>query len=81
MSDPDTNPAAAAAASFPTPTISLPLGLEVLRTYSGALVCLEIVSSVYHIFIIMLYDNGLCPPQYCRKALQTSIVLDRLISI
>ncbi|XP_022529818.1 protein MAL2 [Astyanax mexicanus] len=35
-----TNPAAT---SFPTPTISLPLGLDVLRTYSGALICLEIV--------------------------------------
>ncbi|XP_038567812.1 protein MAL2 [Micropterus salmoides] len=40
MSEPDTNPAAT---SFPAPTISLPLGLEVLRTYSGALVCLEIL--------------------------------------
>lgn len=58
MSDPDTNPAAAA--SFPAPTISLPLGLEVLRTYSGALVCLEIVSFVYYIFIATLYDKGLC---------------------
>ncbi|KAM4735114.1 protein MAL2 [Anableps anableps] len=42
MSEPAANPAAAAT-SFPTPTISLPLGLEVLRTYSGALVCLEIL--------------------------------------
>ncbi|XP_077454652.1 protein MAL2 [Stigmatopora argus] len=40
MSDPATNPAAT---SFSAPTISLPLGLEVLRTYSGALICLEIV--------------------------------------
>ncbi|XP_059196222.1 protein MAL2 [Centropristis striata] len=40
MSEPATNPAAT---SFPAPTISLPLGLEVLRTYSGALVCVEIV--------------------------------------
>nr|XP_020464033.1 protein MAL2 [Monopterus albus] len=40
MSEPATNPAAT---SFPVPTISLPLGLEVLRTYSGALVCLEIL--------------------------------------
>ncbi|KAM7420428.1 hypothetical protein PAMA_014918 [Pampus argenteus] len=39
MSEPAANPAAT---SFPAPTISLPLGLEVLRTYSGALVCLEI---------------------------------------
>lgn len=31
-----------AATSFPAPTISLPLGLEVLRTYSGALMCMEI---------------------------------------
>ncbi|XP_047216777.1 protein MAL2 [Girardinichthys multiradiatus] len=40
MSEPAANPAAT---SFPTPTISLPLGLDVLRTYSGALVCLEIL--------------------------------------
>ncbi|XP_017330195.1 protein MAL2 [Ictalurus punctatus] len=32
-----------AATSFPAPTISLPLGLEVIRTYSGALICMEIV--------------------------------------
>ncbi|XP_029959565.1 protein MAL2 [Salarias fasciatus] len=38
-------PAAAnpAATSFPAPVLSLPLGLDVLRTYSGALVCLEII--------------------------------------
>ncbi|KAM4633644.1 protein MAL2 [Polymixia lowei] len=40
MSEPATNPAAT---SFPAPTISLPLGLEILRTYSGALISLEIV--------------------------------------
>ncbi|KAL3060535.1 protein MAL2 [Trematomus bernacchii] len=40
MSEPATNPAAT---SFPAPTLSLPLGLDVLRTYSGALVCLEIL--------------------------------------
>lgn len=40
MSEPAANPAAT---SFPAPTISLPLGLDVLRTYSGALVCLEIL--------------------------------------
>ncbi|XP_027010899.1 protein MAL2 [Tachysurus fulvidraco] len=34
-----TNPAAT---SFPAPTISLPLGLDVIRTYSGALICMEI---------------------------------------
>ncbi|XP_034031130.1 protein MAL2 [Thalassophryne amazonica] len=39
MSEPAANPAAT---SFPAPIISLPLGLEVLRTYSGALICLEI---------------------------------------
>ncbi|TDH11899.1 hypothetical protein EPR50_G00067220 [Perca flavescens] len=42
MTEPAANPAAT---SFPAPTISLPLGLEVLRTYSGALVCVEIVFS------------------------------------
>ncbi|XP_017265346.1 protein MAL2 [Kryptolebias marmoratus] len=41
MSEPPAaNPAVT---SFPAPAISLPLGLEVLRTYSGALVCLEIL--------------------------------------
>ncbi|XP_062847888.1 protein MAL2 [Trichomycterus rosablanca] len=35
-----TNPAAT---SFPAPTISLPLGPDVIRTYSGALICLEII--------------------------------------
>ncbi|KAM9782618.1 protein MAL2 [Neosynchiropus ocellatus] len=40
MSEPATHPAAT---SFPAPVLSLPLGLEVLRTYSGALVCLEIL--------------------------------------
>ncbi|XP_037641858.1 protein MAL2 [Sebastes umbrosus] len=40
MSEPATNPAAT---SFPAPTVSLPLGLEVLRTYTGVLVCLEIL--------------------------------------
>ncbi|XP_060906966.1 protein MAL2 [Labrus mixtus] len=40
MSEPATNPAAT---SFPAPNISLPLGLDVLRTYSGFLVCLEII--------------------------------------
>ncbi|KAM6995397.1 protein MAL2 [Tautogolabrus adspersus] len=40
MSEPAANPAAT---SFPAPNISLPLGLDVLRTYSGVLVCLEII--------------------------------------
>ncbi|XP_036446407.1 protein MAL2 [Colossoma macropomum] len=31
------------ATSIPAPTISLPLGLDILRTYSGALISLEIV--------------------------------------
>lgn len=52
MSEPTTNPAAT---SFPAPTLSLPLGLDVLRTYSGALVCLEIVSA-YFIDTVFLYD-------------------------
>ncbi|KAG5857066.1 protein MAL2 [Anguilla rostrata] len=34
---------AAAATTFPSPAISLPVGLDILRTYSGALVCLEIL--------------------------------------
>ncbi|KAM9851976.1 protein MAL2 [Aulostomus maculatus] len=40
MSEPATNPDVT---SFPAPNISLPLGLEVLRTYSGVLVCIEIL--------------------------------------
>ncbi|XP_008321474.1 protein MAL2 [Cynoglossus semilaevis] len=40
MSEPAANPAAT---SFPAPDISLPLGFGVLRTYSGALVLLEIL--------------------------------------
>ncbi|XP_037310614.1 protein MAL2 [Pungitius pungitius] len=40
MSEPATNPAAT---SFPAPYVTLPLGLAVLRTYSGALICLEIL--------------------------------------
>ncbi|KAG7270750.1 hypothetical protein CRUP_010584 [Coryphaenoides rupestris] len=39
MSDPAPS---TAASSFPAPQVSLPCGLEVLRTYSGALICLEI---------------------------------------
>lgn len=39
----DTAASTAAATSFPGATISLPLGLEVLRTYSGALISLEIL--------------------------------------
>ncbi|MCI4373945.1 hypothetical protein PGIGA_G00000300 [Pangasianodon gigas] len=35
-----TNPAAT---SFPAPTVSLPLGLDIIRTYSGALICMEIL--------------------------------------
>lgn len=46
MSEPAANPNPAAT-SFPAPNISLPLGLEVLRTYSGALICLELVSVVH----------------------------------
>lgn len=41
MSEPSTNPAAT---SFPSPIISLPMGAGVLKTVTGALVCLEIVS-------------------------------------
>ncbi|XP_068616419.1 protein MAL2 [Brachionichthys hirsutus] len=40
MTEPAANPAAT---SFPAPTLSLPVGLEVFRTYSGALICLEIL--------------------------------------
>ncbi|CAN9514001.1 unnamed protein product [Ophioblennius macclurei] len=37
------NPANPAATSFPAPIVSLPLGLDVLRTYSGVLICTEII--------------------------------------
>lgn len=42
MSEPASNISTAATA-IPAPTISLPLGLDVLRTYSGALICVEIL--------------------------------------
>lgn len=32
------------AVSFPAPRVTLPVGPDILRTYSGAFVCLEIVS-------------------------------------
>uniref|UniRef100_A0A8C0VX73 MARVEL domain-containing protein n=1 Tax=Castor canadensis TaxID=51338 RepID=A0A8C0VX73_CASCN len=31
------------AVSFPAPRVTLPAGLDILRTYSGAFVCLEIL--------------------------------------
>uniref|UniRef100_A0A3B3Q5B5 Mal, T cell differentiation protein 2 n=1 Tax=Paramormyrops kingsleyae TaxID=1676925 RepID=A0A3B3Q5B5_9TELE len=37
------DPANAAATSYPAPIVSLPIGLDILRTYSGALICLEII--------------------------------------
>ncbi|KAM9488211.1 protein MAL2 [Clarias gariepinus] len=40
MAEAQTNPAAT---SFPAPTISLPLGLDIIRTYSGVLICMEII--------------------------------------
>ncbi|XP_056300892.1 protein MAL2 [Pseudoliparis swirei] len=40
MSLPATNPDVT---QFPGPTVSLPFGREVFRTYSGALICVEIV--------------------------------------
>lgn len=58
MSEPATNPAAeaaAAATSFPAPTISLPLGLEVLRTSSGALILVEIVSVSDFFFFLSFF--------------------------
>lgn len=51
MADPATNPAAT---SFPAATISLPQGPDVLRTYSGALICLEIVSAAVRYFTELL---------------------------
>ncbi|XP_041844195.1 protein MAL2 [Melanotaenia boesemani] len=53
MSEPDANPAAT---SFPATTISLPLGPEVLRTYSGALVCLEILFGGF-VWILVASSN------------------------
>lgn len=63
MSEPATNPAAeaaAAATSFPAPTISLPLGLEVLRTYSGALILVEIVSGSVFLFVFFFFNYYYC---------------------
>lgn len=34
-----------ATAYYPPPRVNLPSGVEILRTYSGAFVCLEIVSA------------------------------------
>lgn len=56
MSEPAANPNPAAT-SFPAPNISLPLGLEVLRTYSGALICLELVSVVHVKAYYLFVDN------------------------
>lgn len=60
MSEPAANPNPAAT-SFPAPNISLPLGLEVLRTYSGALLCLELVSVVHvdaYYLLISIINSG-----------------------
>ncbi|XP_026641640.1 protein MAL2 [Microtus ochrogaster] len=58
------------AVSFPAPRITLPAGPDILRTYSGAFVCLEIVSGaawatiepqkqgqdfVYHFVVFVFY--------------------------
>ncbi|XP_020382835.2 protein MAL2 [Rhincodon typus] len=44
MSAPATNPSLNSnAMSFPAPRITLPLGISVLQTYSGAFICLEIL--------------------------------------
>ena len=64
MTEPAPNPAATA---FPSATISLPLGLEILRTYSGALICLEIVSDAssftfYGIFLSFACIKMLAQP-------------------
>lgn len=55
MSVPAANPNPAAT-SLPAANVSLPLGLEVLRTYSGVLICLELVS-VAHIEAFYLLIN------------------------
>lgn len=34
-----------ATAYYPPPRVNLPSGVEILRTYSGAFICLEIVSA------------------------------------
>ncbi|XP_048385282.1 protein MAL2 [Stegostoma tigrinum] len=44
MSAPATNPSLNSnAMAFPAPRITLPLGISVLQTYSGAFICLEIL--------------------------------------
>ncbi len=48
-----------ATTSFPAPTISLPLGMAILRTYSGALICLEIVSVIVYNFFMAYWVKPL----------------------
>lgn len=67
MSDPAANPNPAAT-SFPAANISLPLGLEVLRTYSGVLICLELVSVAHvegFLFIDLHNKQSQLQPCFC----------------
>lgn len=66
MSEPNTNPAAT---SFPSPIISLPMGAGVLKTYSGALVCLEIVSICSEFDQIVGYIFMYQWPRLCCRSL------------
>nr|KAF6405236.1 mal, T cell differentiation protein 2 [Rousettus aegyptiacus] len=42
------------AVSFPAPRVTLPVGPDILRTYSGAFVCLEI-DFAYHFTVFVFY--------------------------
>ncbi|KAM9103039.1 protein MAL2 isoform 2-T2 [Sarcophilus harrisii] len=42
------------AVSFPAPRVTLPVGPDILRTYSGAFVCLEIDFG-YHFVVFVFY--------------------------
>lgn len=52
------------AAYFPPPRVTLPSGLEILRTYSGAVIFLEIVSAGWEAGVLSLQHPAarLLPP-------------------
>ncbi|KAJ8785052.1 hypothetical protein J1605_007608 [Eschrichtius robustus] len=53
------------AVSFPAPRVTLPVGTDILRTYSGAFVCLEIVSGAAWARVaprVARTGSGILPP-------------------
>lgn len=55
------------AVSFPAPRVTLPAGPDILRTYSGAFVCLEIVSGAAEVTIEPpgARTGSILPPSPC----------------